>query len=223
MLAAVLALLQAVATPDLATIDQLPLAESAELALRGKAHGPIVAKLKAFPGEPSSPGDAVRRYLEAPIRLAGGCKRQSWRAEFRLLQWDGTVPYREERGDAVLSYVASQMEVALTSGADCPTDDYIFVYGDLEPSAAIDALQVVNRIRNRRLRVTFACSDFTLTQLCVDRRTILRELAVLKPDAISMIKNKIVIGFQGPKFTTVRFDPAVPDRIEISRSVPPVS
>lgn len=221
MLSLLVALLQPVTPPDLATVDRLPMAESAQLVLGDTKHGPIVAVVKGQPGQPSSPGEAVREYLEAPKVSEGGCARRRWRAEFALPRWDATASYTDERGDATLMLVTGSTEVAVRSSRNCPTNGYVRMHESLTIDEAFSALRIFAMVQSGEGSVTILCWERTRTVPCASRAEALAILAGRTPDTISRGEQGVDLGLSRGDGTIVsmRVDPRKPESVEITRPV----
>ncbi len=215
------ALLQPVTPPDLAKVDRLPLAESARLVLGETEHGPIVAVVKGQPGQPSSPGEAVREYLEAPIVSQGGCERRHWRAEFALPQWDATASHTDERGDATLMLVTGSTEVAVRSSRNCPTNGYVRMHESLTVDEALSALRIFARVQSGEGSVTIFCWKQTGTVPCASRAGALAILAGRTPNMVSRGKQGVNLGLSrgDGSIVLMTVDPGKPESVEITEPV----
>jgi hypothetical protein len=224
MLAVLLALLQPLFGPELALIDRLPLAEATEQVLRGKHHAPIVAVEKVPPWHPSLPGQAARDFLEAPVRLPGGCERRRFNAQFfRADSFDGR-PADVPKDAVLLSSVRENWEVVVANGPGCPADGYVYVFPEVDRTVAIMALKRVDAVLEGRRRVAFACDDQTQTGMCEGNTAILRKLAGMKPENVRRRDDAIAVLFiDGMSTTYLLIDPRKPDRVGIQHHLPVAS
>ncbi len=224
MLTVLFALLQPPERPDLVTVDRLPLARAAELVLRGRHYGRIVARRTAEPQHPFVPGTAMREFLEAPVALSRGCWRRRWQAEFISPRWLTSPVVAEDGRPPVLHGVSEGIDVALAEHGRCPADAYVAINGIADPATAIRALARLGDIRARPSTVRFDCTDWTPSTLCVDPAGIRREIASLRPSWITSRGKRIVVALRGhPRWATdLVIDPATPNRVTIERYVPPV-
>lgn len=223
MFAIVLVLVQAPSAPDLAAVDRLPLKRSVALVLNGHDHGRIEAVVRGEAGQPRQPGEAVREYVEAAVALPQGCRRRRWRAHFMMTRWDGSVPYWQERGDAVLRHVSPLTEVALANDGKCPTGQYLPIASDIDPETVLIALSQLGDVRAGRRTVELSCTDAEGTGLCVDQTATLRAIASLTVTFAGRRDHAVAFQLTGKSryITDVIIDPSVPNRIVISQRLYP--
>jgi hypothetical protein len=95
--------------------------------------------------------------------------------------------------------------------------------GGIEVAEALRSLARLEALGTASRMARFACTDSTPSRLCDDPRRIGRELARLPAWAVMRRGGDIVLwlGTPGQVVTEVRFDPAQPDQVAVSRQVPP--
>lgn len=106
---------------------------------------------------------------------------------------------------------------------ECPTGQYVHLNPGVDPKLVFGPLMQLEQVRLRQRKVRFSCSDSTPSHLCADDRTIHRELAAISPWALSREGGSMIfwLGTPGEVLTEVRFDTAAPERVTVSRRIPP--
>jgi len=198
-------LLAAAATPTLEEIMRLPPATAGELALAGYPHEPIVEVRHEGDALPS-PGTTELTMVERATKLpGGGCLHHYWRVSFSRLHSDDTGGSQYLDVDRA----RSRPEVALGSGAGCPTGGYVGTHLDLAPAVAIAELTRLHEWRAGHGAPRYRCTDRTGSRLCVTAVGLRRELARVQPWMILREQNEIVMwmGQRGGIVTELRYVP----------------
>ncbi|MEH3123748.1 MAG: hypothetical protein PGN16_17560 [Sphingomonas phyllosphaerae] len=153
------------------------------------------------------PGTTELTMVERATALpGGGCLRHYWRVSFSRLHSDDTAGPHYLDADRARSHP----EVALGSGAGCPTGDYVGTHPDLAPAVAIVELTRLHEWRAGHGAPRYRCTDRTGSRLCATAAGLRRELARVQPWMILREQDEIVMwmGQRGGVVTELRYVPS---------------
>jgi len=212
------ALMMLLQQPEPIILDEvllLPPAEAGDLVLSGKTHGPIVS-VHEVNANMKPPYVVQLQLVEEAKRSGWGCSRTRWTANFQTNNG-------HTLGRAVLKNTTGAPEIKLAPENSCGQSDYVYLNPGLNKEAGFAALMWLEGVLAGSDGQRFICADNTGSGLCDDVGMIRQKLAALQPWAVTPKKGHIELwlGTPGEAVTALRFQPRVPELIDIERRIPP--
>lgn len=201
--------------PTLADIEGLAPRVAGAIVLRGRTHSPIVAVHVLPRGGMDPPGYFERHFLEQPVASALGCIKRGWRAAF-LQTAEATT------ASAQLSSVSSFNQISLHETGGCSATQFVRLQPGVNPEHGLRLLARLHAIRTGRINAAFACLDSTGSNLCRNRRSIMRGLASSQPWLMGEEGQTAyaALGTPGQTVTMVRFNLDQENQVQVHRRIP---
>jgi hypothetical protein len=215
MILAALMLVLAQGDVTLAAVERLPPLAGGELVLAGKDHGPVETVVRRPARGMDPPGLIQLDLVEAAVAAPDGCTRKRWTASF-------SQPPGAPAGEAVLSDAYAATEISMTLSGPCADESYVHLNPGVTRAEAFAVLAKLKGVASGRIKPDFSCVDATASVLCHDIGTFRRELARLRPWAVTREEGAFVVwlGVPGQVVTEVRFEPGPGNRVAVSRRYP---
>lgn len=216
MIFAALLLMQASPILTLSDLSHMPPDQAGSTLLKGLDHGPITEVVESSDRRLLPTGMVELQLVEKTALHDGACSRKRWKASLMHRQEDAP-------DKAVLLSRHGAEEVALPVSGACPGGDYVHVNPGMDVAQAVQALGRLADIKAGRAQVHFRCSDQTASGLCESAGKTQGEIGRLSPWAVSRSGQEMVfwLGTSGQTVTEVRFTPAQPGEVTVSRRIPP--